>query len=178
MRKLKLFIAMSLDGFIAGPNDDLSFLKTVEKEGEDYGHAAFMQNIDTLIIGRKTYDWVAKALGSSYYEQGNLDVFVLTRTPRPDAGRLRFYTGELEKLVKELKGESGKDIYCDGGGETISQLLTLDLIDELTISVVPVLLGTGTRLFHEKRPSQQLKHLETTVFDTGLVQLKYQREKS
>lgn len=56
MRKLSLFIATSLDGYIAKPNDDLSFLKLVEKEGQDYGYAAFVANIDTILIGRKTYD--------------------------------------------------------------------------------------------------------------------------
>ncbi|WP_414654766.1 dihydrofolate reductase family protein, partial [Flavobacterium sp. UBA4854] len=63
MRKIKLFIAVSLDGYIAKPNDDLSFLKLVEKEGEDYGYEEFTSEIDTIIIGRKTYDYVLKEIG-------------------------------------------------------------------------------------------------------------------
>ena len=70
MRKLSLFIAMSLDGYIAQPNDDLSFLKTVEREGEDYGYANFASTIDTLIVGRKTYDYVLEKIGASHYDNG------------------------------------------------------------------------------------------------------------
>ena len=74
MRKLSLDIATSLDGYIAKPNEDLSFLKLVEKEGEDYGYAEFTSTIDTIIIGRKTYDWVAREIGSLHYDQGKNDV--------------------------------------------------------------------------------------------------------
>ncbi len=70
MRKLVIFIATSLDGYIAKPNDDLSFLKSVEKEGEDYGYAEFMDNIDTIILGRKTFDYVVREIGSSHYDNG------------------------------------------------------------------------------------------------------------
>ena len=70
MRTLSLFIATSLDGYIAKPNDDLSFLKSVEKEGEDYGYAEFTSTIDTIILGRKTYDWVLKEIGASHYDNG------------------------------------------------------------------------------------------------------------
>ena len=70
MRKLSLFIATSLDGYIAQPNDDLSFLKLVEKEGEDYGYAEFTGTVDTIIVGRKTYDYVVKEIGSSHYDNG------------------------------------------------------------------------------------------------------------
>lgn len=106
MRKLSLFIAMSLDGYIAGPNDDLSFLKIVEKEGEDYGYAVFTDNIDTLIIGRKTYDYVIKEIGSSHYDNGQRDVYVITRTERPSVGRTTFFTGNLIELVQRLKSEN------------------------------------------------------------------------
>jgi dihydrofolate reductase len=70
MRTLSLFIATSLDGYIAKPDDDLSFLKIVEKEGEDYGYAEFTSTIDTIILGRKTYDWVLGKIGASHYDNG------------------------------------------------------------------------------------------------------------
>ncbi len=177
MRKLSLFIATSLDGYIAQPNDDLSFLKSVEKEGEDYGYASFTDTIDTLIIGRKTYDYVLKEIGSSHYDDGQRDVYVITRTQRPDAGRTTFYTGSLAELVARLKSEDGKNIYCDGGAEIINELLKNDLIDEFIISIVPVLVGNGTRLFKDGRPEQQLELLDTKTFDTGLTQLHYRRKK-
>ncbi len=115
MRKLSLFIATSLDGYIAKPNDDLSFLEAVEKEGEDYGYADFTATIDTLIIGRMTYDYVLKEIGSSHYDNGQRDVYIITRTERLSVGRTTFYTGNLTELVQRLKSESGKNIYCDGG---------------------------------------------------------------
>lgn len=177
MRKLSLFIAMSLDGYIAKPNDDLSFLKIVEKEGEDYGYADFMAGIDTIIIGRKTYDYVLKEIGSSHYDNGQRDVYVITRTARPKEGRTTFYTGDITELVNRLKSMEGKNIYCDGGAEIINELLKHDLIDEFTISVIPVLLGSGTKLFKDGRSEYALEYITAKTFETGLIQLQYKRKK-
>lgn len=175
MRKISLFIAISLDGYIAKPNNDLSFLKIVEKEGEDYGYAKFTSAIDTLIVGRKTYDYVLKEIGSSHYDNGERDIYVITRTPKPNKGRVTFYTGDIAELVKKLKSENGKDIYCDGGAEVINELLKLDLIDEYIISIIPILIGNGTRLFKDGRPEQLLELISSKSFDTGLMQLHYKR---
>jgi dihydrofolate reductase len=149
MRKVCLFIAMSLDGYIAKPNDDLSFLKLVEKEGEDYGYAAFTDSTDTLIIGRKTYEYVVRTLGSSFYDTGQRDVCVMTRRHLPSKGRVIFYSQPIEHLIQTLQSEKGKHIYCDGGAEVIHSLLNQDLVDEMTLSIVPVFLGEGVRLFKE-----------------------------
>lgn len=176
MRTLSIFIATSLDGYIAKPNDDLSFLKLVEKEGEDYGYAEFNQTIDTIILGRKTYDWVLKEVGSSHYDNGARDVYVITRTERPSVGRTKFHTGNLVELVRQLKTQEGKNIYCDGGAEIINALLKHDLIDEFIISVIPVLVGNGTRLFSDGRPEQELKLVSVKSFETGLTQLRYKRK--
>ncbi|WP_312191154.1 dihydrofolate reductase family protein [Sphingobacterium sp.] len=173
MRKISLFIAMSLDGYIAKPNNDLSFLKLVEKEGEDYGYAEFTSQIDTIIVGRKTYDYVIDEIGGAHYDNGQRDVYVITRTERPQSGRTIFYTGELTELVTRLKSGSGKNIYCDGGAEVINELLKYDLIDDFVISVIPVLLGNGTRLFKDGRPEQELEFITAKAFDTGLTQLHY-----
>ncbi len=177
MRKLSLFIAMSLDGFIAKPNDDLSFLKLVEKEGEDYGYAEFTANVDTIIIGRKTYDYVVREIGASHYDNGDRDVYVITRTERQQTGRTIFYNGNLAELINRLKCEAGKNIYCDGGAEVINELMKLDLIDEYIISVIPVLLGEGTKLFKDGRPEQGLEFIASKAFETGLVQLHYRRKR-
>ena len=176
MKKLSLFIAAGLDGYIAKPNDDLSFLKIVEKEGEDYGYAEFMDTVDTIIIGRKTYDYVLKHIGPSHYDNGERTVYVITRTERPDQGKIKFYTGDLKELVDKLKSEKGKNIYCDGGAEIINELLKDDSIDEMIISIIPVLLGEGTRLFKDGRPEQSLEFLSVKTFDTGLIQLHYRRK--
>jgi len=173
MRKLSVFVAMSVDGYIAKPNDDLSFLNMVEKEGEDYGYSDFIDTIDTLIVGRKTYEYVLKNVGASHYDNGQRDVYVITRTARPHIGRTIFYSGDLVNLISELKSGKGKNIYCDGGAEIINELLKHDVIDELIISVIPTLLGDGTRLFQEGRPDQLLKLITTKTFETGLVKLHY-----
>lgn len=173
MRKISLFIAMSLDGYIAKPNDDLSFLKLVEKEGEDYGYTEFMCQIDTIIVGRKTYDYVVREIGTSHYDNGQRDVYIITRTEKPQVGRTIFYTGDLIELVAELKSVAGKNIYCDGGAEVINAFLKCGLIDDFVISVIPILLGNGTKLFKDGRPEQALQFVTSKVFDTGLIQLHY-----
>lgn len=177
MRKLSLFIAMSLDGYIAKPNDDLGFLKLVEKEGEDYGYSEFTATVDTLIMGRKTYDYVLREIGASHYDDGQKDVYVITHDPRPKVGRTTFYSGDLIDLVKKLKSGSGKGIYCDGGATVIHELLRHDLIDEFIISVIPVLLGDGIRLFKDGRPEQMLQLMSAKTYDTGLTQLRYERKR-
>lgn len=177
MRKLSLFIATSLDGYIAKPNDDLSFLKLVEKEGEDYGYAEFIANIDTIILGRRTYDWVLREIGTSHYDNGERNVYVITRTERQSVGNTKFHTGNLTELVQQIKSENGKNIYCDGGAEIVNELLISDLIDEFIVSIVPVLVGDGIRLFKDGRPEQQLELVSTKAFDTGLIQLHYKRKR-
>lgn len=171
-RKLILYIAMSLDGYIAKPNDDLSFLSLVGKEGEDYGYADFVSTVDTVIMGRRTYDWVTKQVD---FPHADKDAFIITRSSRPNIGKTVFYAGDLSELVRNLKAEEGKNIFCDGGAELVNELLKDDLIDEFMISVIPVLVGDGIKLFKDGRPEQKLKLLQVKTFDTGLTQLHYKR---
>lgn len=175
MRKLIVYIAMSLDGYIAGPGDDLSFLSAVETEGEDYGYAAFCKKVDTVIIGRKSYEKVL-AMGFDY-PHTDKQVYVVSRRPRPEActDSLQFYCGPLPLLVAQLKSREGAHIYCDGGAEIVTQLLGEQLVDELILSVVPVLLGSGVRLFGECIPATTLTLIDSKSFSSGLVQLHYQR---
>lgn len=170
-RKLVLYIATSLDGYIAKPNDDLSFLSIVEKEGEDYGYNSFNETFDTVIVGRKTYDWVMKHVAE--FPHANKNTFVITRTARPSIGKIHFYTGDLKDLVEELKRAKGKNIFCDGGAEVVNELMKHKLIDEYIISIIPILLGNGTRLFIDGRPEQNLQLVSAKSFETGLTQLHY-----
>lgn len=170
-RKLKLFIACSLDGYIAGPNEDMSFLSRVESPGEDYGYSQFMTGIDTVLMGRKTFDWVYEQLNSVPHP--NLDCYVISHQARPPIGKTRFYSEDPIALVRGLKAGSGKDILCDGGGTLIHSLLNAGLIDEFTLSLIPVLLGGGTPLFYPIAVQHSLKLLSSQQFPSGLQQLRY-----
>jgi dihydrofolate reductase len=172
-RRLILYIATSLDGYIATKDDGLDFLSLVEQEGEDYGYAAFTASVDTVLMGRKTYDKVV-AMGVPDPHPGRT-LHVITGTPRPAQGDIHFHTGDVVELVRELKAMEGKDIYCDGGAQLVDTLLRHDLIDRYCISVVPVLLGGGVRLFRDGRPSHALRLMESRSFPKGLVQSWYER---
>lgn len=169
-RKVISFIAISLDGYIAKSDGDISFLSTVEKAGEDYGYSDFIKTVDTIIVGRKTYD---KILNIGFEYPNDKDVCVITRTVIPDHGRIKYYSGSLTKLISELRNKEGKNIFCDGGSEIINELLQDNLIDEFVISIIPILIGDGITLFKSKRPLLSLKLADCQKFDTGLVQLHY-----
>jgi len=174
-RKVILYIAMSLDGFIAKHDGDISFLSQVEQEGEDYGYSAFMESVDTVILGRKTYEKILFMGVDKPY--GEREVYVLTRSHKPDSGTIHFYSGNLTELISRLKNQDGKHIYCDGGAETVHQFLQNDLFDELIISIIPVLLGDGIRLFGQSFPEQKLNLVSSKSFKKGLMQLHYIRVK-
>ena len=170
-RKVILYIASSLDGYIAKPNDDLSFLDIVQKEGEDYGYGTFIHSVDTVIIGRKTYDWVLTQV--PVFPHAEKECYVITGTARPAIGKTQFYTGPLKTLIQQLKNKSGQHIFIDGGAALVNGLLQEKLIDEMVISVIPVLLGNGTKLFADGRPEQALSLVSSRQFEKGLVQLHY-----
>jgi dihydrofolate reductase len=172
-RKVILYIAMSLDGYIATKDNSLEFLSMVEQEGEDYGYNDFIASVDAVIIGRKTYE---KVIAMGYeYPHTDKDVYILSRTAKPAIGNFTFYADDLSRLVHDLKKQSGKHIYCDGGAEIANELMKNNLIDEFIISVVPILLGDGIKLFNDGRPELTLELLSTKQFDKGLTQLHYKR---
>jgi dihydrofolate reductase len=159
-----VFIATSLDGFIARPDGNLDWLSSVERPGEDYGYRAFHDSVDTLIVGRKTYDTV---LGFDEWPWDGKRVVVLThRAPET------FHDGPPEALVARLAAEGARRAYVDGGA-VIQQFLRAGLVAELTISVIPLLLGEGVRLFGETGRDVPLALVESHAFASGLVQLRY-----
>ena len=174
-RKLILYIAMSLDGFIAKLDSDISFLFEVEKEGEDYGYSTFFESVDTIIVGRKTYDKIL-SMGIEW-PYGSREVYILTRSAKPDSGHLLFYSGNLTDLISNLRSQEGKHIYYNGGAETVHQLLMDDLLEEMIISIIPVILGDGIPLFKEDLQKKELRLIGAESFEKGLVQLHYILEK-
>ena len=100
MSKVSLYIAMSLDGIIAKPEDDLSFLDKMHIEGEDYGYNDFEKSMDVIIMGKKTYDWVCRVVGHFPHKQ---KTYVITRTPKESVDNVEFYTGDISILVNEIE---------------------------------------------------------------------------
>lgn len=174
-RKTVLYIAMSLDGYIAKPNDDLDFLSLVNEEGQTYGYTGFIQTVDTVILGRKTYDKIL-SYGISF-PHADKQTFVITRTPRPDFDNVTFYSRSLKELVTQLKEQAGKTIYIDGGAEVVNELMKENLIDEFIISIIPVFLGEGISLFKTGRPEETLELIYSSSYEKGLVQLHYRIKK-
>ena len=172
-RKVVLYIAMSLDGYIAKDRDNIDFLSVVDSEGEDYGYASFQKTVDTLIWGRKTYDKLL-SFGIDFPHKDK-KVFVLSRTRTGSDDNVTYHNGDIKELIAMLKKQEGKDIYIDGGGDLVYELLKESLIDKLIISVIPHLVGTGVRLFRDGRPEEFLKFRQCISYPTGLVQLWYDK---
>ncbi len=175
-RKLILYIAQSLDGYIAAPNDNLDFLNTVAQEGEDYGYANFISTVDTVLIGRRTYDWILKQIGK-YPNSEDKKTYVITCQEKSSEGNVIFSNERLKSLVHWLKyaeeEQTGKDIFCDGGADLVNSLLQEDLIDEMIISVIPVFLGNSIKLFQDGRPFRKLELMSSKSYESGLLQVHY-----
>lgn len=171
-----LFISTSLDGYLATKDDNLSFLDAMSIAGKDYGYSAFTKEVDTYIVGRKTYDVVRDLLHGEFPQANQFECYVITRQIKEPENGVKFYSGSLKELVESLKAKTGKNIYCDGGGEIVRLLLQDGLIDEMIISIIPVLLGSGKRLFLEHEKPQTLQLTDVKPYETGLVQLRYERK--
>ncbi|TNF50009.1 MAG: dihydrofolate reductase [Bacteroidetes bacterium] len=173
-RKVVLYISMSLDGFIARENDDLTWLSLVEKEGEDYGYNGMIERSDAYIVGRRTFEIVKKLTGGDFPMAKVMDCYVITSQEIVDEG-VRSHSGNIKSLIQELKLGQGKDIYCDGGSEVVRQLMEENLIDEYIISIIPIILGSGIRLFSGIKNEIGIELNEVKQFESGLVKLSYKR---
>jgi dihydrofolate reductase len=167
--RCSIFIATSLDGFIARPDGRIDWLSIVEQPGEDYGYAAFYETIDTIVVGRKTYE---TALGFERWPHSGKRCVVMTSTePKPRHGET-FFAGDPMQLVDRLTGEGAKRIYVDGGS-VIQQFIAAGLLSDLTLSLVPVLLGEGIPLFARIGWDVRLDLTSSRAFESGLVQIEY-----
>ncbi len=170
--KVSVFLGLSLDGFIAGENGDLSWLMEIAPDPpERTGYAAFFSGIDVLVLGRNSYDVV---LAFEVWPYAGKKVVVLTHRPFDPRHGEAAYDGSLPDLLRQLKGEGFRHVYLDGG-ETVRQGLRLNLVDELTLSWLPVILGRGVPLFKDGLPRLDWRLQETRVLPSGLLQGKYIR---
>lgn len=164
--RCSVYIAVSLDGYIARKDDRLDWLDRVQREGEDYGYAAFMSTIDVLVMGRRTYD-VVRSFASWPYAGKRVVVLTSNATLEVRDGVERA-SGPLSEIVKRYEGRA----YIDGG-ETVRSFLKEGLVDDLTLSIVPVILGSGIPLFASGLPERSLELEESRAFPSGLVQSRY-----
>jgi dihydrofolate reductase len=171
MRKTILFMGMSLDGYIAGPDDNLEFLSMVERPGEDYGYTDFIQGIDTVVMARRTYE-IVLGFGGPWPHAGKR-CYVVSRTRTGADENVTFFNGPLSELIATLKSQPGKDIYVDGGPEFTRSMLQGGLIDRFGLSVLPILLGGGVRLFDGGFGSVPLRLESSKSYESGMVQSWY-----
>lgn len=169
---VRVFIACSLDGFIAGPDGDLDWLPGDGPPGEDFGFGAHMAATGALLMGRATYDTIAEHGWDWPY--GDTPVLVATSRPlQPLAPTVRAVTGTPEELVAAARAAAGeRGVYADGGA-LIRSLVDAGLVDEMVVTVIPVLLGGGPPLFAGVATRRRLELRSTTAFAGGLVQLRY-----
>jgi dihydrofolate reductase len=167
--RCSVFIAISADGYIARSDGGLDWLEAVAQPGEDYGYKAFADSVDVLAIGRNTYD---TALAFAQWPYGGKRCVVLTHRPAQTRHNEEFFNGAPRALIDKLSAEGARHVYVDGG-HVIRSFLAQRLIDEVTLSIVPVLLGAGIPLFQAGSAEQRLKLLSSHAFETGLVQLRY-----
>jgi len=167
MRKIILYIATSLDGYIAGLNHDLNWLF----DDADYGYSAFYNSISTTLMGNETYRLVLTFGEFPYKDKEN---FVFTRNRKiKDDQNVAFISADIIDFVKKLKNKKDKAIWLIGGGEINTLLLKENLIDEMIISVHPVILGNGIPLFRDVGDSKQFEMKSFKEYKSGLVQLTY-----
>lgn len=174
-RKLILYIAASLDGYIAKTDGDIGWLSSVEAPPEDYGYADFIKTVDTIIMGRKTYEKVL-SFGIPWPHKGR-KCYVLSKTKTGADDNVEFFNGDVAALMNQIRQTPGLNIYCDGGADVVNELAHQDLIDHYIISIIPVLLGDGIALFKPGRPQHELTLLRSEAYPSGLVQLHYERKK-
>lgn len=176
MNTTVLYIATSLDGFVAGPDDDISWLLRYSEV--DYGYAEFFSSIGAIIQGRRTYDIEAR---HGWKNAHPVPTFVLSHQVR-DPALLRpdvvFTSDDIEAVLDKARQLTTKKIWIEGGANVAQQFIRRDLVDEIVLSIVPVILGNGIRLFDKTDAPVELTLRETRTFDHGLVQLTYTRERT
>ena len=174
MRKIKLYIAMSLNGKIAEKDGSVDWLYVKEgDEKPDYGYSKFYNSIDTTIQGSSTYKQVESwGIDFPYPNKKN---YVITRDKSlKDNKNVEFINTDHLEFIKDLKKQKGKDIWLIGGGLVNTMLLNECLIDELQIFVMPIILQDGIDLFQNFPNRTDLKQTETINHDSGAVEIKYE----
>ncbi len=160
---------MSLDGYIAGKDDDLSWLKPFESSNEDHGFLSFYQSCDALLMGRKTYDVVCLFKEWPYKDK---PVYVASHREFSPSSHAKRLVGDFKSLASSADLAKFTKIYVDGGN-LIRQALDSNELSTMTVSMIPVILGEGTRGLDPANSDHKLELIESKSFASGIVQLRY-----
>jgi dihydrofolate reductase len=175
-----VYIATSIDGYIAREDGSIDWLMELPNpDHSDYGFSVFMNRVDGIIMGRKTFGTV---LGFNPWPYPHSKrVFVLSNSlselPITLSENIEIVKGDLKKIIESLKGRGFNNLYIDGG-KTIQSFLKEDLIDEMIITRIPILLGAGIPLFEKNDMELEFEHIETEVHNDMLAKSKYIRKRS
>ena len=169
MRKIILFIATSLDGYIAAKDGSVDWLFT----DQDYGTNAFMNSVDTILMGRKTYQ-KAINFGFGIFADKKIYVFTKSKKFKSSAG-IEMINEDAVSFIRKLISKKGKNIWLMGGGELVSSLQKKNLINEYSLFVHPIILGEGIPLFSELSKISTLKLKSYKKFSSGLVRIDYSK---
>jgi dihydrofolate reductase len=174
MRKVILSAAITLDGHIARPNGSVDYL-VMTKEGSAY-MARFFATIDTIVMGRKTLDAAISMMGGSFKSPVNIPHHVFSRTQPPGERDGVIFTNQSPAAwLRKIRARPGKHIFHMGGGELARSFLQADLIDELSLGVVPILLGDGLPLFPAGFPQRDFVLVENKTYSKNQISLTYRR---
>ncbi len=168
MRKVILGVAVSLDGFIEGPNGEYDWCLT----DQDYGLSDFLKRVDTIFVGRKSYEM---SLGMEGADAGfpKCKEYIFSTTLKKVKEGATLIKEDIKNEVQKIKNEKGKDIWLFGGASLTTSLMNLGLVDELSLAVHPIVLGAGKPLFNNIQGRTNLILVETKTYSTGLVSLIY-----
>ncbi len=176
MGKVLVYIASSLDGYIARRDDDISWLDRFSGDSEDYGYPGFMKNVGTAIMGARTYE---QSLLHPERLLSSVKNYIITRRTLsviPGIDTV-FWHDTLPNLIETIKKESDMDIFIIGGGQIISRFIDEGLVDEIRQFIVPVILKDGIPLYSQLTREISLDLIDTKQYSTGIVELRYSLNK-
>lgn len=169
--KITAYIATSIDGYIARKDGSLDWLDRVGGFEDDYGFHALLDSVDAVILGRKTYE-IASSVAEAEWPYKGKRVVVLSSSLQSVKKEAELFSGNVTQLVSQLHAEGIKHIWIDGG-VTICQFLDAEMVDHITLSVIPILLGTGVPLFNSAGKELSCHLVSSQSYPSGLVQLRY-----
>ena len=172
MRKVILMVAVSLDGYIEGPNGEYDWCYT----DQDYGMKDFFKSVDAVFLGRKSYELTLTAEGGTDW-MPKMDQYVFSNTLKEVKDDSILISGDIREQVEKIKNGQGKDIWMFGGASLTESLMNDGLIDEFILAVHPILLGSGKQLFHGIKGRIHLELIKSKQYNTGLVSLHYTLKK-